>query len=50
MSNVTSEYIAVGGNKHPGSADWDRNGSDILAFAAGLNIALWRPSVNLVQG
>lgn len=36
---VTSEYIAVGGNRHPASADWNH---DSLCFGAGNNVAIWR--------
>ncbi|KAM0722154.1 hypothetical protein Q7P37_001595 [Cladosporium fusiforme] len=34
------EYIAAGGNRHPSAADW---APGLLAFGAGINIALWNP-------
>lgn len=43
--NCNVEYLSIGGNRHPAAADWDRNGSGILAFAADENIALWKPLV-----
>jgi elongator complex protein 2 len=38
--NVQIEYISAGGNSHPSAADW---ASGLLAFGAGINIALWNP-------
>jgi hypothetical protein len=46
MTDVTVDYISVGGNRHPAAADWDRS-SGILAFGADNNIALWDPLVRL---
>ncbi|KAF2397918.1 putative RNA polymerase II Elongator subunit [Trichodelitschia bisporula] len=41
---VKHEYISVGGNRHPGAADWDQyNYTDVLAFGADNNIAFWEP-------
>ncbi|KAF1981602.1 WD40 repeat-like protein [Aulographum hederae CBS 113979] len=37
------DFIAAGGNRHPAAADWDPNGSGLLAFGAGNNLALWKP-------
>ncbi|PGH30767.1 elongator complex protein 2 [[Emmonsia] crescens] len=38
-----TEYISVGGNRHPAAADWDKH-SGILAFGADNNVALWDPT------
>jgi elongator complex protein 2 len=48
MVSVTTEYISVGGNRHPGAADWDRL-SGVLAYAADNNVALWVPTVSFPQ-
>ncbi|KAI5367904.1 Putative elongator complex protein [Septoria linicola] len=40
MTQISVEYIAAGGNRHPSAADWS---SSLLAFGAGNNIALWNP-------
>ena len=45
MTEALIDFISVGGNKHPSSADWDHGGSGILAFGAQSSIALWRPQV-----
>jgi elongator complex protein 2 len=37
---VQLEYIAAGGNSHPSAADW---APGLLAFGAGINVALWNP-------
>ncbi|KAJ5675914.1 Elongator complex protein 2 [Penicillium macrosclerotiorum] len=42
MASVTTDYISVGGNRHPGAADWDVQ-SGVLAFGADNNVALWEP-------
>ncbi|KAL4999006.1 6-phosphofructo-2-kinase-domain-containing protein [Aspergillus recurvatus] len=42
MVSFTSEYISVGGNRHPAAADWDVQ-SGILAYGADNNVALWDP-------
>ena len=34
------EYITAGGNRHASAADW---APDLLAFGAGINVALWNP-------
>ncbi|KAL9121725.1 MAG: hypothetical protein Q9187_001719 [Circinaria calcarea] len=39
---VTTEYIAAGGNRHPAAADWDSI-SGLVAFGSDRNVALWRP-------
>jgi elongator complex protein 2 len=44
MASVTIDYISVGGNRHPGAADWDVQ-SGVLAFGADNNVALWNPLV-----
>ncbi|CAG8952062.1 hypothetical protein HYFRA_00000799 [Hymenoscyphus fraxineus] len=44
MLQITSEYLAAGGNRHPSAADWDESGT--LAFGADRNIALWRPEAS----
>lgn len=41
------EYVAAGGNRHPSAADW---ASGLLAFGAGINIALWNPDENRSNG
>lgn len=46
MVRVATEYISVGGNRHPGAADWDVR-SGLLAFGADNNVALWDPSVGV---
>lgn len=46
MSSTSKlDYVSVGGNRHPAAADWDRYGTNTLAFAADNNIALWNPLV-----
>ncbi|KAJ5545368.1 hypothetical protein N7461_007672 [Penicillium sp. DV-2018c] len=40
MVAVTTDYISVGGNRHPGAADWDVQ-TGVLAFGADNNVALW---------
>lgn len=44
MVSITTEYISVGGNRHPAAADWDVQ-SGVLAFGADNNVALWDPTV-----
>lgn len=44
MASVTTRYISVGGNRHPGAADWDAQ-SGVLAYGADNNVALWEPLV-----
>jgi elongator complex protein 2 len=46
MVRVETEYISVGGNRHPGAADWDVR-SGVLAYGADNNVALWAPKVYL---
>lgn len=41
------EYIAAGGNRHPSSADWTPG---LLAFGAGINVALWNPDDEKTSG
>ncbi|EMC98439.1 hypothetical protein BAUCODRAFT_426117 [Baudoinia panamericana UAMH 10762] len=38
--DVTFDFIAAGGNRHPSAADW---APSLVAFGAGNNIALWNP-------
>lgn len=38
------DYISVGGNCHPSAADWNHR-RELLAFGAGINVALWQPRV-----
>lgn len=45
MASVVSDYISVGGNRHPGAADWDVQ-TGVLAFGADNNVALWEPLVS----
>ena len=45
MDEVTNEYIAVGGNRHPAAAAWDA-ASGLLAYGADRNVALWFPLVD----
>ncbi|KAI9864596.1 MAG: hypothetical protein M1813_003085 [Trichoglossum hirsutum] len=42
MATVRTNFIAVGGNRHPSAADWDPQ-SGLLAFGADRNIAIWNP-------
>ncbi|KAJ6120213.1 Elongator complex protein 2 [Penicillium sp. IBT 18751x] len=42
MPSVSTDYISVGGNRHPGSADWDVQ-TGVLAYGADNNVALWKP-------
>ncbi|KAI9923561.1 hypothetical protein AWENTII_000528 [Aspergillus wentii] len=42
MVSITTDYISVGGNRHPAAADWDVQ-SGVLAFGADNNVALWDP-------
>lgn len=44
MVAVETDYISVGGNRHPGAADWDVQ-TGVLAFGADNNVALWDPLV-----
>lgn len=43
MSDATIDFISTGGNRHPSAADWDPEGSGLLAFGADSNVALWNP-------
>ena len=47
MVCVNTEYISVGGNRHPSAADWNGD-SGLLAYGAYNNIAIWNPLVSLV--
>lgn len=49
MVRVATEYISVGGNRHPGAADWDVR-SGVLAYGADNNVALWAPKVYTFSG
>ncbi len=46
MVLVSTEYISVGGNRHPSAADWDAD-SGLLAYGTDNNAALWDPLVRL---
>jgi elongator complex protein 2 len=41
------EFVAAGGNRHPSAADW---APGLLAFGAGINIALWNPDNSRANG
>lgn len=47
MVSAETEYISVGGNRHPAAADWHRD-TGLLAFGADNNVALWMPKVLLL--
>ncbi|EAW08613.1 Elongator subunit ELP2 [Aspergillus clavatus NRRL 1] len=49
MVSITTEYISVGGNRHPAAADWDVQ-LGVLAFGADNNVALWDPSETSQRG
>lgn len=49
MVSISTEYISVGGNRHPAAADWDVQ-SGILAYGADNNVALWDPLVRAPPG
>ncbi|KAL2003473.1 hypothetical protein VTN02DRAFT_3682 [Thermoascus thermophilus] len=49
MVSITTEYISVGGNRHPAAADWDVQ-SGVLAFGADNNVALWDPTDKSQRG
>lgn len=38
------DYLTAGGNATSSAADWNA-ATDLLAYGAGANIALWRPNV-----
>lgn len=43
---IASEFISIGGNRNPAAADWDAEGSNLLAFGADNCVALWDPLVS----
>ncbi|EAS37267.3 RNA polymerase II Elongator subunit [Coccidioides immitis RS] len=43
MVSITTEYICVGGNRHPAAADWHKQ-SGLVAYGADNNVALWDPA------
>lgn len=45
MASAETEYISVGGNRHPAAADWNPQ-TGLLAFGAANNVALWYPKVD----
>lgn len=47
--NVSPGFISIGGNRNPAAADWDLDGSHLLAYGADNSIALWDPSVGNEQ-
>ncbi|KAF1965941.1 RNA polymeras-like protein II Elongator subunit [Bimuria novae-zelandiae CBS 107.79] len=48
--SITPEFFSIGGNRNPAAADWDQDGSGLLAFGADNSIALWTPSDNKLRG
>jgi len=42
-SSVKVSHLAIGANRQTDVADWGQDG--VVAFGAGVNIALWRPQV-----
>ncbi|KAH0543354.1 hypothetical protein FGG08_002310 [Glutinoglossum americanum] len=42
MARASTDFIAIGGNRHPSAADWDTQ-SGLLAFGADRNVAIWNP-------
>ncbi|KAJ4331275.1 Elongator subunit elp2 [Didymella glomerata] len=48
--NISTEFVSVGGNRNPAAADWDVNGSGLLAFGADNCIALWDPQDEKLRG
>ncbi|KAJ8113593.1 hypothetical protein OPT61_g4311 [Boeremia exigua] len=50
MMNISPEFVSIGGNRNPAAADWDVNGSGILAFGADNCIALWDPQDDRLAG
>ena len=46
--NISPEFVAVGGNRNPAAADWDRD-TGVLAFGADNCIALWDPQVSELE-
>ncbi|KAE8146412.1 6PF2K-domain-containing protein [Aspergillus avenaceus] len=49
MVSITTDYISVGGNRHPAAADWDVQ-TGVLAFGADNNVALWDPQDDSQRG
>ncbi|KAK1149939.1 Elongator subunit elp2 [Aspergillus melleus] len=49
MVSITTDYISVGGNRHPAAADWDVQ-TGVLAFGADNNVALWDPRESSLRG
>ncbi|KAI0122868.1 WD repeat domain-containing protein [Xylariales sp. AK1849] len=47
-ANIGIEYLSVGANRNTAVADWSE--TEVLAFGADSNIALWRPNISAVQG
>ncbi|KAI1941194.1 Elongator subunit elp2 [Ophidiomyces ophidiicola] len=43
MVSFNTQYISVGGNRHPAAADWDQL-SGLVAYGAHDNVALWDPA------
>ncbi|KAF2710061.1 WD40 repeat-like protein [Pleomassaria siparia CBS 279.74] len=40
---ISLDFFSIGGNRNPAAADWDVDGSRLLAFGADNCIALWDP-------
>ncbi|KAK4997720.1 Elongator subunit elp2 [Elasticomyces elasticus] len=47
MANTKLDFVTTGGNRQPSAADW---ASDIIAFGADNNVAIWRPGDNTRGG
>ncbi|KAI5284428.1 hypothetical protein KEM54_001339 [Ascosphaera aggregata] len=43
MVSFNTDYISVGGNRHPSAADWDVK-TGLLAYGADNNVAIWNPN------
>ena len=46
--DISIDFIAAGGNRHPSAADWDASG--LLAYGADCNVALWQPDSTPTKG
>ncbi len=44
--SVSLDFVSIGGNRNPAAADWDQNGSELLAFGADDGVALWDARVS----
>ncbi|KAF2654003.1 RNA polymeras-like protein II Elongator subunit [Lophiostoma macrostomum CBS 122681] len=48
--DITTDSISIGGNRNPAAADWDSEGSALLAFGADNGVALWEPQDSKLRG